>query len=68
LARILVADFEPTVTAMASQPFQLSGWDGRRVRRHVPDLLLRNTSGLVTVVDVKPRHLLNDSDVRAVFQ
>jgi hypothetical protein len=67
LARILLADFDPAVTVMAAQPFQLSGLDGGRVRRHVPDLLLRNASGLVTVVDVKPRHRLDSPEVQAVF-
>lgn len=68
LARILLADFDPAVTAIAAQPFLLSALDGGRVRRHVPDLLLRHVSGLVTVVDVKPSRLLNDADVRAVFR
>ena len=68
LARILLADFDPAVTAIAAQPFLLSGLDGGRVRRHVPDLLLRSVSGLVTVVDVKPSRLVDDSDVRAVFR
>ncbi len=67
LARILLADFDPSVVGIAAQPFQLVGQDGDRVRRHVPDLLLCSDSGLVTVVDVKPRHRLNDPDVAAVF-
>lgn len=67
LARILLADFDMGVVGIAAQPFQLSGADGGRVRRHVPDLLLRNRSGLVMVVDVKPSHRLDDADVRASF-
>ncbi|HCT80709.1 MAG TPA: hypothetical protein DGT23_29905 [Micromonosporaceae bacterium] len=68
LARILLADFDPGVTAIAAQPFLLSGLDGGRVRNHVPDLLLRHSSGLVTVVDVKPVRRLADAEVRAVFE
>jgi hypothetical protein len=45
LARILLADFDPTVTGIVAQPFQLAGRDGGRVRHHVPDLLLRHASG-----------------------
>ena len=36
LARIMLADFDPAVTAVAAQPFRLIGRDGSRVRRHVP--------------------------------
>ncbi|MGC0328103.1 DNA-binding transcriptional ArsR family regulator [Streptomyces sp. SAI-170] len=57
LARILIADFARDVTEIAAQPFQLVGWDGTRVRRHVPDLFLVHADGLVTVVDVKAPHL-----------
>lgn len=42
LARILLADFDPGVTGLATQPFLLAGRDGQLVRRHVPDLLLRS--------------------------
>ena len=38
LARIMLADFDPAVTAVAAQPFRLIGRDGSRVRRHVPDV------------------------------
>jgi len=67
LARILLADFDSEVVAIAAQPFLLSGFDGGRLRNHVPDLLLRSGSGLVTVVDVKPVHRLGDPEVQAVF-
>jgi hypothetical protein len=52
LARIMLADFDPAVTAVAAQPFRLTGRDGSRVRRHVPDVLLAGADGGVTVVDV----------------
>jgi hypothetical protein len=54
LARIMLADFDPNVVAIAAQPFQLSGGDGTRTRRHVPDVLTVGDDGSVTVLDVKP--------------
>ena len=50
MARILLADFDPSVVGIAAQPFQLSGRDGWVARRHVPDLLLRQADGGVLVV------------------
>ena len=67
LARIMLADFDPEVTGIAAQPFQLSGRDVGVLRRHVPDLLLKRADGGVLVVDVKPAHRLDDATVRAVF-
>jgi hypothetical protein len=67
MARIILADFDPDVVAIAAQPFQLCGRDGRVARRHVPDLLLRRSDGGVLVVDVKPAHRMDDPAVRAVF-
>ena len=67
LARIMLADFDPAVTGMAAQPFQLTGPDGGRDRRHVPDLLLAGGDGAVTVVDVKAASRLRDPEVRAQF-
>ena len=67
LARIMLADFDPTVTGLAAQPFQLAGPDGGRDRRHVPDLLLVAGDGAVTVVDVKAASRLRDPKVRAQF-
>ncbi len=67
LARILLADFDPTVTGIAAQPFQILGSDGGVPRRHVPDLLLRHADGGVVVVDVKPADRVDDPLVAAVF-
>lgn len=50
LAWIMLADFDPRVTGIAAQPFRLAGPDGAGRRRHVPDILLADASG-VTVVD-----------------
>jgi hypothetical protein len=67
LARILLADFDSNVTAIAGQPFQLEGPDGPRIRRHVPDLLLVGADGDVTVVDVKAPSKLADPEVQALL-
>ncbi|MEN8653815.1 TnsA-like heteromeric transposase endonuclease subunit [Streptomyces sp. 21So2-11] len=67
LARILLADFARDVVGIAAQPFQVVGDDGGRRRRHVPDLLLVHADGLVTVVDVKAPHRIEDSKVVAQF-
>jgi hypothetical protein len=67
LARIMLADFDPGVAGLAAQPFLLTGADGTRVRRHVPDLLLMSADGGVTVVDVKAPSRLADPAVKAQF-
>lgn len=67
LARILLADQNPDVVAIAPQPFLLEGFDGGRIRRHVPDLLLAFKSGGLTVVDVKSHARLDDPKVAAQF-
>lgn len=67
LARVLLADFDAGVCAMAAQPFQLEEVVGGRRRRHVPDLLLEHGDGRVTVVDVKPANRLTDPVVAAAF-
>jgi len=46
LARLLLADFDPDVTAIAAQPFLLRALAGVRVRRHVPDFLLLHAGRL----------------------
>jgi len=67
LARILLADQDPQVVAIAAQPFRMEGFDGVRVRRHVPDLLLGFGNGGVTVVDVKAAWRLSDPAVVEQF-
>lgn len=54
LARLLLADFDPHVTAIAAQPFLLAALSGGRMRRHVPDFLVVGRDGGVCVVNVKP--------------
>jgi len=67
LARIMLADFAAEVVGIATQPFRLVGEDGGRTRRHVPDILLVDADGGVTVVDVKAPDRLADPEVQAVF-
>lgn len=63
LARLLMADFDPLVRVIAAQPFLISGDDGDRTRRHVPDFLMLGADGVVTVVNVKPARRLADAKV-----
>lgn len=63
LARLLLADFDPDVVAVAAQPFLLRAPVGRRVRRHVLDFLLLHASQTVQVVNVKPAARLADPAV-----
>jgi hypothetical protein len=67
LARILLADHDRDVVAIAAQPFLLEGFDGTRVRRHVPDVLLGHADGTMTVVDVKAASRVADPEVAAQF-
>jgi hypothetical protein len=53
LARLLLADIDPAVSCIVSQPFLLTAVVEGRVRKHIPDYLLVTGSGPV-VVDVKP--------------
>lgn len=67
LARLLLADFDPQVTAVAAQPFLLTACVDGRKRNHVPDFLLMDRAGLVTVVNVKPADRLADPKVAAAL-
>jgi hypothetical protein len=52
---VMLMDFDPGITGIASQPFWLH-WrdeDGRR-RRHAPDFFARRADGGGVVVDVRP--------------
>lgn len=67
LARILLADQDRDVVAIAAQPFILEGSDDGRVRRHVPDLLVEHADGRLSVIDVKAPWLMEDPRVVAQF-
>lgn len=60
LARLLLADFDRHVVAIAAQPFLLRARVGGQVRRHVPDFLLVHADNSVRVVNVKPAERLAD--------
>lgn len=63
LARLLLADFDPDVVAIAAQPFLLRALAGGRVRRHVPDFLLLHADQRAEMVNVKPASRLADPAV-----
>ncbi|SLI26563.1 TnsA endonuclease N terminal protein [Mycobacteroides abscessus subsp. bolletii] len=67
LDRLWLADFDSSVAWIATQPFWMRGKDGCDVRRHVPDVLLRLTSGDFVVVDVKPMEFQSEPRVAAVL-
>ncbi len=54
LTRLLLANFDRDVTAIAAQPFLLQARVAGTARRHVPDFLLAHADGSVRVVNVKP--------------
>lgn len=63
LARLLLADFDPLVVAIAAQPFRITAdVEGRR-RWHVPDFLLLDRFGAARVVNVKPADRLGEAKV-----
>jgi hypothetical protein len=52
---VMLMDFDPGVTGIASQPFWLHWQDGDgRSRRHAPDFFARQADGAGVVVDVRP--------------
>lgn len=65
--RLWLADFDPQVSGILSQPFWLSGRDGSDLRHHVPDFMLASPDGTYTVVDVKPGDLVDEPSVAEVF-
>ena len=67
LARLLLADFDPGVVTIAAQPFCVSTEVEGVRRRHVPDFLLLDADGVVTVVNVKPADQLARPKVTAAL-
>jgi hypothetical protein len=63
LARLLLADFDPTVNWIVAQPFHLKTVVNRRQRGHIPDFLLI-TSDVPVVIDVKPPWQLEKPKVK----
>jgi len=64
--RLLMADFDPDVQVLATQPLWLQGSDRGVRRRHVPDVLMGTQSGLV-FTDVKPAKFVQRPEVAAVL-
>lgn len=68
LARVMLADFDPLVCAVRSQPMRLSYVDGQgRKRTHVPDFALLYRDHRIRIVNVKPAEQLSDPAVRALL-
>ncbi|MFF7337356.1 TnsA-like heteromeric transposase endonuclease subunit [Streptomyces sp. NPDC008163] len=63
LARLLLADFDPSVCGIFAQPLRMVAQVDGRVRSHVPDFLLVMRSGTVRIVNVKPASRLQDPKV-----
>lgn len=63
---LIALDFDPGVTAVASQPFWLvwTAPDGSR-RRHAPDFFARLAGGGALVVDSRPLDLIEERDAQA---
>ncbi|MDN0195947.1 MULTISPECIES: TnsA-like heteromeric transposase endonuclease subunit [Streptomyces] len=64
LARLLLADFDPSVQRIHAQPCRMTARIDGRVRHHVPDFLLVMRSGVAVVVNVKPEDLLADPKIK----
>ena len=63
----MLLDFDPAVTAVASQPFWLHWHDGRRRRRHAPDFFARLADGTGVVIDVRADDRIGAGDAE-VFE
>lgn len=63
-ANLLLADFDPGVDWILSQPFLVEGNDRGTTRRHIPDYLIAHADQSVCVVDVKPADMLSLPKVR----
>lgn len=61
----MLLDFDPAVTAVASQPFWLHWHDGRRSRRHAPDFFARLSCGTGVVIDVRADDRIGPRDAEA---
>ena len=65
---VMLMDFDPGITGIASQPFWLHWQDERgRPRRHAPDFFARRADGGGVVVDVRPDDRIPAKDAE-VFQ
>lgn len=61
----MLLDFDPNVTAYASQPFWLHWPGGQRGRRHAPDFFARRADESTVVVDVRADERIEPADAEA---
>jgi hypothetical protein len=62
---VMLLDFDPNVTGIASQPFQI-GWQHEdRLRWHTPDYFARLADGTGVVIDVRPDDRIEPEDAVA---
>jgi len=64
--RLLLADFDPAVTAIISRPFWVCGRDKSVLRRHVPDFLCQ-VDGHYRLVDVNPQSIRMSERTSAIL-
>ncbi|MER7279449.1 TnsA-like heteromeric transposase endonuclease subunit [Dactylosporangium sp. NPDC000244] len=62
---VMLLDFDPDVTGLASQPFQIGWQQGGRLRWHTPDYFVRMVDGTGVVVDVRPDDRIDPEDAEA---
>ncbi|MET9971947.1 hypothetical protein ABZZ80_40185 [Streptomyces sp. NPDC006356] len=67
LARLLLADFDPSVCGIFAQPLRMAARIDGKVRSHVPDFLLVMRSETVRVVNAKPASRLTGASDRAAW-
>ncbi|MFI9029740.1 TnsA-like heteromeric transposase endonuclease subunit [Streptomyces sp. NPDC053560] len=65
-ARLLFADFDPSVHRIVAQPFLMKTVVSDKVRKHIPDYPMISDQGPL-VVDVKPRQRLTRPEVASTF-
>ena len=64
LDRLWLADFDPTVERIATQPFEVKSGNGLDAFKHVPDIMLVEADNTVTVIDVKPEGFISKPAVK----
>lgn len=62
---VMLLDFDPQVTAFASQPFWLHWAAAGRARRHLPDYFARQVDGVRVVIDVRADDRIEPADAEA---
>lgn len=62
---VMLLDFDPQVTAFASQPFWLHWPAAGVVRRHLPDYFARQADGVGVVLDVRADDRIEPADAEA---